>query len=502
MANCPVCGICLKHVQSRPCPNAERITEHLRDKAGFEISLQPEQKVCYSCYKSQLIILLEQELTSRQADLQLLLEEIKENSTGQPSTVQQARSMAMDYTAIYVGEILLQKRAILLPMVYDFFLEKLDELVASNGIPDVTEEQTRIKLVCFLTQFFLNHIHIHLLPSQRFYTAGAFVEPLTNTSWFVEGSQDPQPDPEYTCNAEETDTMLWLHASKTNCKTILILSPDTDVYMIGLPLNCMQDKNIIVQISTFNSREVKVLYMNRMRSALSSDPDLANITRISLSMILQTLFVVTGCDYISFFSGIGKATFLRSFFQHAEFITGATQYTKGSLADTELNDDTHKLGFLAFMRLIGVVYFKKYATAFELDTPESYFKSFISSTTDAEKQHKVWLEELRTSIWPRITYEDDILPTTEALWRHWLRSCWVITMWKQSDRNIMQVADITRCGWKINNGIVSIDWDSDSNLAAINEKVILLTKGCKYKKGCNSSRCSCRKNKTKLYRRM
>ena len=70
--------------------------------------------------------------------------------------------------------------------------------------------------------------------------------------------------------------------------------------MIGLPLNCMQDKNIIVQISTFNSREVKVLYMNRMRSALSSDPDLANITRISLSMILQTLFVVTGCDYISF----------------------------------------------------------------------------------------------------------------------------------------------------------------------------------------------------------
>ena len=234
---------------------------------------------------------------------------------------------------------------------------------------------------------------------------------------------------------------VWLHASKTNCKTILILSPDTDVYMIGLPLNCMQDKNIIVQISTFNSREVMVLYMNRMRSALSSDPDLANITRISLSMILQTLFVVTGCDYISFFSGIEKATFLRSFFQHAEFITGATQYTKGSLADTELKDDTHKLGFLAFMRLIGVVYFKKYATAFELDTPESYFKSFISSTTDAEKQHKVWLEELRTSIWPRITYEDDILPTTEALWRHWLRSCWVITMWKQSDRNIMQVAD-------------------------------------------------------------
>ena len=63
-------------------------------------------------------------------------------------------------------------------------------------------------LVCFLSQFMLKHIHTHLLPHQKFYVAGAFAEPLTTTCWFVEGSKSPQPDPKYSCNAEETDTFM------------------------------------------------------------------------------------------------------------------------------------------------------------------------------------------------------------------------------------------------------------------------------------------------------
>lgn len=97
-------------------------------------------------------------------------------------------------------------------------------------------------LVCFLSLFMLKHIHTHHLSHQRFYVTGAFAEPLSNTSWFVEGSKSPQPDPEYSSNAEETDTMLWLHAKKTNCNTLLVLSPDTDVYTIGLTLQCSQKK--------------------------------------------------------------------------------------------------------------------------------------------------------------------------------------------------------------------------------------------------------------------
>ena len=60
-----------------------------------------------------------------------------------------------------------------------------------------------------------------------------------------------------------------------------------------------------------------------------------------------------------FFSGVGKATFLWYFFHHAEFITGESQYTQSSLSDTLLDSDVYKQGILAFLRLIGIVYFKR-----------------------------------------------------------------------------------------------------------------------------------------------
>ena len=35
-------------------------------------------------------------------------------------------------------------------------------------------------------------------------------------------------------NAEEVDTRIWLHASKSDAKKLLIFSPDTDTYHIGI----------------------------------------------------------------------------------------------------------------------------------------------------------------------------------------------------------------------------------------------------------------------------
>ena len=209
---------------------------------------------------------------------------------------------------------------------------------------------------------------------------------------------------------------------RTECSKILVISPDTDVYFIGLPLKCTKDKEIIMQISEMNSRDLKLLYII---AALASDPDMASIPTTTHSNILQTLFVVTGCDYISFFNGIGKATFLRCFYQHAQFITGFTKYTEGSLADTLTENNTHELGFLAFLRLIGTVYFKKYANAFEYDTPESHCKSFLCPDTDAKEQHRKWLEDICNCTQERITLENEMVFSSEALWRHWLHSCWV-----------------------------------------------------------------------------
>lgn len=39
-------------------------------------------------------------------------------------------------------------------------------------------------------------------------------------------------------------------------------------------------------------------------------------------------------------------------------------------------------------------------------------------------------------MWERIEFEDEIPPSVEALWRHWLRTCWVSHFWLQSVHSI------------------------------------------------------------------
>ena len=103
--------------------------------------------------------------------------------------------------------------------------------------------------------------------------------------------------------------------------------------------------------------------------------------------MLQTLFICTGCDYVSYFADFGKSTFLKVFFQHASFINSLSQGTLASTCDT-----SRESGFLSFVRLIGTVYFKKHLSSFKYDCPRALFNSFSSS--DPISQHKQWLAAL------------------------------------------------------------------------------------------------------------
>ena len=89
--NCPTCGISLKHIKSRPCPDPEVIGEHLRDSAGFEGTLMSGDSVCYCCYKSHLVILQKEIMFSKDSDLQATLCELRHKicTVDQPSMLQQ-----------------------------------------------------------------------------------------------------------------------------------------------------------------------------------------------------------------------------------------------------------------------------------------------------------------------------------------------------------------------------------------------------------------------------
>lgn len=377
-----------------------------------------------------------------------------------------------------------------------------DEMISTTTLPKRWRENLihcrtcKRALVKFLTQYFQTNICMFLQPNQTLYVAGAFEDQISDTAWYVSKNSQPQPDPKYTCNAEEADTRVWLHIRHTTHMRLLLMSPDTDVYHIGLGLN-MSDKHVMVQISPVNSREIRFLDFRALNIALQNDPDLATVPSPILPLVIQTLFVCTGCDYISFFSQLGKATFLRYLFQHASFITSGQP--KGTLADTSLHGDIYKQGFLAFMRLIGTIYYKKHATAFETPTPATHFIKFAKPEKTVQQQHTDWLEDIRQNIWDRIKYENEMIPSNEALFLHWQRSCWVIHMWRQADLNNMVLQPITSYGWALTNQELCIVWDTPDNMAAIRHRVSLLLRGCKCTTGCSTGRCSCKRNKRHCY---
>ena len=139
-----------------------------------------------------------------------------------------------------------------------------------------------------------------------------------------------------------------------------------------------------------------------------------------------------------------------------------------------------------------LVYFKKHATGFDTPSPSAHFLQFQTPTTSIKQQH-ICLDDIRQNIWYRIKFENEMLPSTEALFLHWQRSCWVIHMWEQADRNTMTFEPITHHGWNITDEKLTVLWDTPQNMQAVRDRVKLLLRGCKCVTGCTTGRCGCKK---------
>ena len=138
------------------------------------------------------------------------------------------------------------------------------------------------QLAQFLSSFF-THTKQYLKENQTFVVAGtadnnsqeAIV--ITHTTSYV--------STELTCNAEETDTRIWLHILNSTIQPVLILSPDTDTYHIGLAL-LPPVKEVIIQLSSPGARELN-LHLHRLIDALTCDPDMMHIPHTQVTAIIQ-----------------------------------------------------------------------------------------------------------------------------------------------------------------------------------------------------------------------
>ncbi len=245
------------------------------------------------------------------------------------------------------------------------------------------------------------------------------------------------------------------------CKAlwIFIVSPDTDVYHIGLPL-VSHSTEIIVQLSRPSDKHLKLLNLNQLLHLLKCDPHLACLQENDIPYAIQALFVSTGCDYVSFFDGIGKSYFINTFFANAHFIFGQQEgiftYTHSTLQSQA------KRSLLAFLRLIGCAYFKKHRNAFYEHTPNSLLNSFAGAGSEY-LQHKQWIDHIRQTMWDRVTFESEMIPALSTLELHWLRSWWVLHFWQQADSTSMTLSTLHDNGWvKDMDGKLSIFWDTET----------------------------------------
>ena len=192
------------------------------------------------------------------------------------------------------------------------------------------------------------------------------------------------------------------------------------MYHIGLTNVDIGQSDIIVHLSAIG-RDLKLLHMNSLMVALSLDPSLSSIPPNSHPSMLQMLYIATGCDFTSFFVSLGKSAFLKSFFfcLHNGFQATPMQTLQGLLLlQTQLENNS----LLAFVRLVGAAYYTKHRGAFKEESPRLHFNSLKSPSATPRENHLVWYNQVRSKVWERIVYEDNLPPSFEALELHWRRS--------------------------------------------------------------------------------
>ena len=238
---------------------------------------------------------------------------------------------------------------------------------------------------------------------QQLVVAGCFSGAAENTAWRITADDLLlQPEPIYMSTAQEADIRLWRHAINSQAHDILIYSPDTDVYNIGLGLIYGLSAEYIIQLNPLHCDE-QYPHLNKLLKAFENDLDTALLPSHKLGKILQTLFITSGCDYIYYINGFGEASVLKYFFQRADYINGSQM--PGCLSETQtcnLNS-----GFQVFLRLIGTLYFKQnlpeFVSEYGFSTPNQLFNSIDT----VSHQHKIWIEKVRTFIADHIVCEEE-----------------------------------------------------------------------------------------------
>ena len=159
-------------------------------------------------------------------------------------------------------------------------------------------QQCKHNLASYIGQNVLQISSEYLKSNQKVYVAGCEIEGSCEQTMYTTCTGMLEPEPRLRCNAPEADTRLWLCATYCYGKNTLIVSADTDIVFIGLPMHFPNNTVIIKTNAT--GKPSKYLCIDKLQEALLRDPDLASIPTSNRAQVLQAMYVLSGCDFVPF----------------------------------------------------------------------------------------------------------------------------------------------------------------------------------------------------------
>ena len=130
----------------------------------------------------------------------------------------------------------------------------------------------------------------HLRSHQKIVVAGGFDGEWRDKAVSIKRGQASTWEPSLSSNHEEGDSRVWLHAFSSGKAQVLIYSPDTDTYHVGLPLlEKYIHTEVTIQLAPSPPArpysDSRFLLLNRLHQALHHDLDLADIEQSTLTAV-------------------------------------------------------------------------------------------------------------------------------------------------------------------------------------------------------------------------
>ncbi|XP_056105946.1 uncharacterized protein LOC130084505 [Rhinichthys klamathensis goyatoka] len=262
----------------------------------------------------------------------------------------------------------------------------------------------------------------------------------------MEGLQTLSAVDDLTCDHEECDTRVFLHAQHAaqEHQTVVIKSPDTDVAVIALSLQ--PDLPCRLYFFTGVGNKTRLIDLAKVSSALGT----------SVCLALIGIHTFSGCDSTSAFYGKGKRKAFSVACEKEEYLTAFTNL--GS--SFNLDQSTFELLCTYVCHLYG--------------------QSSAENVNDA--RYKAFC--MASSALPELSMP----PTSDALYQHCKRANYQAAIMRHSLKGIMCAPSPVGNGWHLEDGELTVTWMTrnpapESVLQAVHCS-------CKHSK-CETGRCSC-----------